>query len=96
MLKESMELLGLLRKRGMDGDADFLREALWVRMDATMDAEVPATIGNEHSERSPDRLTYCIDYRSRVSDTRVSTMELRIPRLREGSRFPSLLEPGRH
>ena len=30
MAKSSMDLLELLRKRGMDGDVDFLREALQV------------------------------------------------------------------
>ena len=30
MTKNSMDLLELLRKRGMDGDVDFLREALQV------------------------------------------------------------------
>ena len=56
MVKESMDLLELLRKRGLDGDVDFLREALRVLMDAIMDAEVSARIGAEHGERSPDRL----------------------------------------
>ena len=95
MVKESMDLLELLRKRGVDGDVDFLREALRVLMDAIMDAEVSARIGAEHGERSPDRLTYRNGYRSRAWDTRVGTMELRIPKLREGSYFPSLLEPRR-
>ena len=54
-----------------------------------------ARIGAEHGERSPDRLTYRNGYRSRAWDTRVGTMELRIPKLREGSYFPSLLEPRR-
>ena len=85
----------LLRKRGVDGDVDFLREALRVLMDAIMDAEVSARIGAEHGERSPDRLTHRNGYRSRAWDTRVGTMELRIPKLREGSYFPSLLEPRR-
>ena len=57
MVKESMDLLELLRKSGVDGDVDFLREALRVLMDAIMDAEVSARIGAEHGERSPDRLT---------------------------------------
>ena len=95
MVKESMDLLELLRKRGVDGDEDFLREALRVLMDAIMDAEVSARIGAEHGERSPDRLTHRNGYRSRAWDTRVGTMELRIPKLREGSYFPSLLEPRR-
>ena len=40
-------------------------------------------------------MTYRNGYRSRQWDTRVGTMELRIPKLREGSYFPSLLEPRR-
>ena len=71
MVKESMDLLELLRKRGVDGDVDFLREALRVLMDAIMDAEVSARIGAEHGERSPDRLTHRNGYRSRAWDTRV-------------------------
>ena len=95
MARDSMDILELLRKQGVDGDVDFLREALRVLMDAIMDAEVTARIGAEHGERSPDRLTYRNGYRSRSWDTRVGTMELRIPKLREGSYFPSLLEPRR-
>ena len=95
MARDSIDLLELLRKRGVDGDVDFLREALRVLTDALMDAEVTARIGAERGERSPDRLTYRNGYRSRQWDTRVGTMELRIPKLREGSYFPSLLEPRR-
>ena len=91
MVKQRMDLLELLRKRGMDGDVDFLREALRVLVDGIMDAEVSAQIGAQHGERSPERVTY----RNRTWDTRVGTMELHIPKLREGSYFPSLLEPRR-
>ena len=45
----------------------------------------------QRGERSPERVTY----RNRTWDTRVGTMELHIPKLREGSYFPSLLEPRR-
>ena len=89
-----MDLLELLRKRGVDGDVDFLREALRVLMDAIMDAEVSARIGAEHGERSPDRLTHRNGYRSRAWDTRVGTMELRIPKLREGSTSRVFLSRG--
>ena len=41
------------------------------------------------------RDTYRNGYRNRTWDTRVGTMELHIPKLREGSYFPSLLEPRR-
>ena len=75
--------------------SDFLREALRVLVDGIMDAEVSAQIGAEHGERSPERVTYRNGYRNRTWDTRVGTMELHIPKLREGSYFPSLLEPRR-
>ena len=63
-------------------------------VDGIMDAEV-AQIGAQHVERSPERVTYRNGYRNRTWDTRVGTMELHIPKLREGSYFPSLPEPRR-
>ena len=65
-------------KRGIDGDVDFLREALQVLVDGIMDAEVSAQIGAEHGERSPERVTYRNGYRNRTWDTRVGTTELNI------------------
>ena len=64
-------------------------------VDGIMDAEVSARTGAEYGERSPERVTQRNGYRSRAWDTRVGTMELHIPKLREGSYFPSLLEPRR-
>ena len=95
MAKNSMDLLELLRKRGLNGDVDFLREALQVLVEGIMDAEVSAQIGAQRGERNPERLTHRNGYRSRAWDTRVGSMELRIPKVREGSYFPSLLEPRR-
>ena len=57
MVKERMDLLELLRKGGMDGDVDFLREALRVLVEGIMDAEVSSRIGAEYGERCPERLT---------------------------------------
>ena len=95
MVKERMDLLELLRKGGMDGDVDFLREALRVLVEGIMDAEVSSRTGAGYGERSPERVTQRNGYRSRAWDTRVGTMDLHIPKLREGSYFPSLLEPRR-
>ena len=39
--KNSMDLLELLRKRGMDGDVDFLREALQVLVEGIIACPVP-------------------------------------------------------
>ena len=78
MVKQRMDLLELLRKRGMDGDVDLLREALRVLVDGIMDAEVSVQIGAQHGERSPERVTYRNGYRNRTWDTRVGTTELNI------------------
>src|ERR1041385_5354445 len=95
MAKESMDLLGLLRKRAQDADMDFLREALGVLTQAIMEAEVTTKTGAEYGERSSERVTQRNGYRERPWDTRVGTLELRIPKLRDGSYFPTLLEPRR-
>ena len=95
MVKERMDLLELMRKRGMDGDVDFLREALRVLVEEIMEADVSSRIGAGYGERNPERVTQRNGYRSRAWDTRVGTMDLHIPKLREGSYFPSLLEPRR-
>src|SRR5918912_3859383 len=63
--------------------------------DELMEAEVAAQIGAELGERTPERVTHRNGYRSRTWDTRVGELELAIPRLRQGSYFPSLLEPRR-
>ena len=61
-----------------------------------MDAEVTAQIGAAHGERVPERrLTQRNGYRERRWDTRVGTIDLQIPKLRDGTYFPSLLEPRR-
>src|SRR5262245_39330221 len=60
-----------------------------------MEAEVAAQIGAELGERTPERTTHRNGYRPRTWDTRVGELELAIPRLRQGSYFPSFLEPRR-
>ena len=64
-----MDLLELLHKGGMDGDVDFLREALRVLVEGIMDAEVSSRIGAEYGERSPERVTQRNGYRSRAWET---------------------------
>ena len=94
MARESMDVLELLRKRGMDGDVDFLREALAVLVEGIMDAEASVKAGAGYGERSPNRVTQRNGYRSRSWDTRVGTMELRIPKLRTGATSPACLSRG--
>jgi transposase-like protein len=49
----------------------------------------------EIHERSSERIAYRNGYRTRAWDTRVGTIELKIPKVSAGSYFPSLLEPRR-
>ena len=95
MAKDRMDVLELLRKEAHDADLDFLREGLRMLVQAVMEAEVTSKTGAGLGERSPERLTHRNGYRDRPWDTRVGTLELQIPKVREGSYFPSLLEPRR-
>jgi transposase-like protein len=95
VVKERIDILELVRKAAAETDVDFLREALGVLVSAIMEAEVTTQVGAEYGERSRKRLTQRNGYRPRPWDTRVGTMELRIPKVRQGSYFPSLLEPRR-
>lgn len=95
MAKESMDLLGLMRKRADDGDSDVLRDGPRVPMQAIMEAEVTARIGASYGERTPARLTQRNGYRERPWDTWVGTMDLPIPKVRSGNHYPSLLKPRR-
>ena len=67
MVRESVNLLELLRKQASDGDLDFLREAVAVLADAVMDAEVSAQIGAGYGERSEERTTRRNGYRAWLS-----------------------------
>jgi putative transposase len=93
MTKATMALLDYLRKQGMSLDGDFLREAVQVMMQALVEVEVSERVGAEPYERSAERRTHRNGYRTRLWETRVGEIPLRIPKLREGTYFPSLLEP---
>jgi hypothetical protein len=96
MADDRMVLLETMRKAGSEGDADFLRQSVKVLAEAVMEAEVTELTGVPHGERDPERrLTHRNGYRERRWDTRAGTIELAIPRVRDGSYFPSLLEPRR-
>src|SRR4051794_16703312 len=78
-----------------DEHADVLRESLRWLVAQLMEIEVCELIGAEHGERTPDRATHRNGYRPRRWDTRAGEIELQIPKLRQGSYFPSFLAPRR-
>jgi putative transposase len=88
-------LSGLLRKAQMEGNADFLKEGVRALSQAIMEMEVEQHIGAGRHQRVPERTGYRNGYRQRSWDTRVGTVELSVPRVRDSSYFPSLLEPRR-
>lgn len=90
-----MALTDLLRKAQMERDADFLREGAQVLAQAVMELEVSQHLGAKRYERTAERKGQRNGYRQRVWDTRVGTLELQVPRVRDGSYYPSLLEPRR-
>jgi putative transposase len=77
------------------GGLDVVREALALVLQALIDAEATQQIGAQPYERSASRTTHRNGTRARLLSTKAGDVELRIPKLREGSFFPALLEPRR-
>jgi putative transposase len=76
-------------------DGDFLRSVAESVLQILMETDVEGVIGAARYERSGERATYRNGYRERALDTRLGTLNLKIPKLRTGSYFPGFLEPRR-
>jgi transposase-like protein len=79
----------------MEHDADFLKEGVRALLQALMETEVEEHIGAGRYERTEGRSGHRNGYRERTWDTRAGAIELKVPRVRGSSYFPSLLEPRR-
>jgi putative transposase len=93
--KISMAREELVRKAQLSEDIDFLREGVHALAQALMEAEVTQQVGAGRYERTPERTGERNGSRERRWDTRVGSITLQVPRVRDGSYFPSLLEPRR-
>jgi putative transposase len=74
---------------------DLIRELAEWAMQQFIDAEAVEVIGARPYERTDSRVTERNGSRLRVLSTKAGDLQLRIPKLREGSYFPSVLEPRR-
>ncbi len=92
MAKASMALSELVEKGAQD---EVVRELLAHVAERLMEFEIEQHTGAGHGERSPDRSNSRNGYRDRLWETRVGSVDLRIPKLRRGSYFPAFLEPRR-
>lgn len=96
MARDTMEPIAFIRKQLEEAEPDLLRDLLHDVVDRIMASEVDGRAGAGHGERSPERTNRRNGYRGRRFDTRLGTIDLRIPKLRQGSYFPDwLLEPRR-
>ena len=71
---------------------DPLRAMAEILTDFLMEAEVTAKVGAEPHERSEERTTHRNGYRERRWDTRLGTLTLNVPKLREGGYVPGFIE----
>jgi len=85
----------LLRVLEKPPDADILREMIGFAAARLAEMEVGAHTGAGYGEKRTDRLAQRNGLRDRDGETRAGTVELRIPKLRKVSYFPSFLAPRR-
>jgi transposase-like protein len=83
------ELLTAIRD---GGDIDVVRQGVALMLQALIDAEATARIGADRFERTDTRTTQRNGTRDRLLSTKAGDVDLKIPKLRQGSFFPSILE----
>lgn len=82
---------GLLGEALTDASPDLMRHLLETMINALLSADADAVVGAEWGERSPDRATHRNGYRHRDLDTRAGTIDVAVPKLRQGTYFPEWL-----
>ncbi len=92
MTDDSMALFDVVRK---SDSREFLKSLLEHTLNRLMAFEGDAACGAARHERSDERTNWRNGHREQGLDTRLGPLDLRIPKLRQGSYFPSFLEPRR-
>ena len=88
-------LVELVEELGGDDVRFLFRDLVQKALQELIDAELTQAIGAGPHERTETRTNHRNGARSRVLSTPAGDVELRIPKVREGAFFPSLLEPRR-
>ena len=87
----SVDVAAVLRQQVAEGHPDVLRTMITAFANALMSADADAICGADYGQRSDERTNRRNGYRTREWDTRAGTVELQIPKLRQGSYFPDWL-----
>ena len=90
---ERMTIEEVVRRVLREEHGDVTRESVRLVARELMEAEVSELIGAARGERTEDRATHRNGYRPRRWDTRAGEIELQIAKIRQGSYFPSFLQP---
>ncbi|TQM37699.1 IS256 family transposase [Pseudonocardia cypriaca] len=86
-----IEVTELLEQQLQGASPDLLRQMIASLANAMMSAQADQACGADYGERSQERVNRRNGYRAREWDTRAGTVELAVPKLREGSYFPDWL-----
>ena len=92
MALDQSALLEVLEALKVADVGDRVRQAAETVYQALIEAELTDTIGAALHERTDTRTNLRNGHRTRILSTTAGDLELRIPKLRTGSFFPSLLE----
>jgi hypothetical protein len=88
---QSIDLPAWMAEQLSQASPDLLRAMLQTFAEALMSADADAVCGAGYGQRSPDRTNTRNGYRQRGWDTRAGSIDLAVPKLREGSYFPDWL-----
>src|SRR5512133_2969231 len=91
--QDRMTIAEVVRDVLRDEHGDGIRESVKAVAQELMEAEISELIGAQLGERTEDRATHRNGYRARRWDTRAGEIELQIPKIRQGSYFPTFLQP---
>ena len=87
----SIDPARFLHEQLASASPDLLRSMLSTFINTLMSAEADVVCGAPYGESSPQRVNSRNGYRHRDFDTRAGTVDVEIPKLREGSYFPDWL-----